>query len=1768
MAPLLELYFTPAMTLRQVDSETVPQYVAALGIPVGESGDSFQQLCKVAWLAALQCHLAPPALTRATVLTPDQLGKRFPSVPDDEIRINGTSVNNSSGLRERLLLPKTLARTSTGRGLDYPQIVRLLSQNFNVVLSGFAEADEQSKDFVFFPMIPGLQLTAAEQSLLIDFHQHQPRSSEFEDQFDEVLESLLVRFEDAPGVTHPAKDRSELSYATLLFEQYFDRLVSLVNDAYHDAFVASGQESLTLGELLDGDFEVEEAQKIDFERIGAMLTNDFLSGLRIPDQFADLATTSATFEGHYVWSGQQFSITEFDPDDPVGAYEVALGRSATLPASWVNFGTVPPTTETINGQQMQQFMSNSVPTQIRSAAPINPIEKNPRRFAFTEAYQWDVAETHPAILKFSSGLQQELKRIRDNLKDSDATDVDQRIRLRLFADVASQNNQAGADPPDQELTDLRWITLIPMLIRQVVDTTAERTSGEDPPSPVKNLYELVGMSEDNRRRLTELLGNFQSDQAEVFVLYPTGAGESKNGFASDSLSSNVDANQCILLRTNLSTETAPSSVTFREAGAALLAREVADPDVASIGQERGFLRLVENACLVNGGGYYLYYEPSPGDDPLSELFEVLNTDQVQLQILVRFKKTSEDPAVRPYYNGVSGPIPDAPSGDATQYVYARLDRAKAAGPLEFHPVNEFDTRMPPGSVGFRVTRDRIATPTDSVGLDLSNEEVRHYLDNLFSRLAYQVTTPDTEEYRKFPLTLPLRAIDPNANSSDVQASGASTTEPWTWDGVLQVLTQPFTTPYAGIGGPPIHVSFGFCDVYGNQFPAATGSPSSIDLSLRYFDKLIHPRQWPGLRSRFDIEDGQFVVRLECNPYDVEVVDNQAEHRLTLEQRVEIWKRYQQIKLQLNDRRLQSQIELSLKGMTGDPAKILNECKGELVEFVDQVPLPDAPATPLPDVVIKLGKPDLSFPADFYSLDVTLVVFRNGDDSLFAKIKEPWDAAPYAFPSARKVQVPISLPGDEVKSNDQSMLAFATKFEALFASQGFHFALGVRDDGTPQSWILDKKRLVPELRQVSRTEEQTDLVFAPRPLTTKLEGRELNGIPAAMPLPGASDGDPLDKKFTEVEIDAESRRYLGTVESFLAPPTVRSILTVEDTTAGNKKFGRDSLQRIIDAKREISNGLPEQLIVGLYQNAPDPQTCAQTSARNAFRQRVLSTLNAIYGLDVILQFDAIPPVAMQSHREQGGIAWFGKIAEKQRSSVTLNYQNSKIRFQSPFEEQPPRLTVLIDQPSSDRRPPESRSLTFQFTHLEYDIKKGSTPCGVEASFQDSRWLTLINPISIDVAGGNQVDIPIPLRVYPDTPRLTSHAAELSLDRQDSDLTPTLQNARFWDYQLVYEARMEQQDTMRLTVDLNVAPSTLRAMAVSRDLLTELLLFHTSFPNPNQYFKALRTAGIDPAYRPKFLKRFVERTSAVAETLATMALAPSSAAVSRVGDRRLEYEIDDFTPGVPNSPDNRLARIRWKDIDELATLIGPFPSTDAEVTLEPHSTTARFLEPDPVETDGYRGRLVEVQGIDVLRFESSKPRSHMLRNLVLVPPSATPGDPKYAVRSDFVYKTGEVTLADPLIPHLLVTDPIPLSDPPTVRSLTEHLEKLFTSFFANTPDVIRPERLARLEMRYAFDASGRVDLGSSNPQPILEIPVSSAQRLLPPTEIKLDPDQRRDLIHMLVTELASWNDTHAPAQDGRLVFDLLLYASIVPADINRPLLHIKNIELPLSLIRSWE
>jgi hypothetical protein len=1683
----LPLEFLPSLTVAPPATlvvNSVPQIVALLGLEHGTSAQPekpFDRLAAAIWLAAFRCH-RPGA---------DWIHPR--TIPTTRLELEA--------LRDRLLRPRTLARTpAPEEPFDYPKIVEFLSRNFIVTVQNSPD-DATPTAAAFFPMIPDLELIVEKEGLTRPFGSFNPQDSAYEDELDRLFENMLLRLD--PETSHPAADRTPRSFATLVFEQYFDVLCSAINDVYIRRFQEEERKAgdpsltLTLGDLLEP--AATAVGTTTYDTLAGVLTNNLYSGLRVPRDVAH----PDDLEGFYVRSGQQFAVATVPAD---GLYPVRLTTDLTGSALWFTFptGAMPEFSEFDTADLPLLVKPENLPDLPARVDQLPPLNRSDRRYSFPEGIHWKPDGRF--IWPFSIALLQGIA----DLGAENVPPTDISIDLR--------RGEEGGDPkPDDDPEIPRHLaTLVPLDLRRVADRDSTPQAEKFLPST----YEIGGATEDHRVLLDQLLDDPQALAVARLSLLRRTVENGEPFFISDSIPTQSPCGT-VLFKTNLSTESRPQQVVT------LLSEATAEdlPAQAAISESGAFLRLVWECSIVNSGGYYLHYEPSAGADPLAVLFG--EQQKIQVFVLIEYDATAAPathttPLGKTFINAVVTQ-PLTPPAEPRPFLYAKLRRKVGS---QFPALAKFDEAIARGCVGFAATRDRVVRPPTPT----PEQEIRHSLENLFSRLAFRASTPPA--CRSFPFRTAVGPKTPADASNQLDATK------WHYEQLLPLFpTGPDASHYVGIGGA-VGLSVNLRDIYGNEHSANTLRGS---LAIRYFDAIVAVSEWPGVVTWVDVDHaaGRLVVRLRCFTGVLKEVGS-ADFKED-----PVRRRYETILDQLADGGDSDSVP---SGRTGSTAWVETSlqpvgqwlCKKKLLAFIRAI-ISDTPAgveAGVDETITLDGLAPVVAP-DFYEFFANIVIERRvpagTEDACFEKVQDPWEASPRFHEPARRAASRVGAPG---LGRDDGVRGFAAQFHALY--QGLKLAIGVGQFGEKAIWVLNGEKLRPTI-------EARPTYFAPAPLSGELQAGVVN-----VEDPN-DETKTVERQFSEIDQDKLARFSFETIEKFLSPETSRHVICLSGP-GGEADYGRLRFQDVMNAKRRIAAALPGRIVRPLYAGVQKDAN----EAIEAYKQRVLLSLDAAYGIETIPQFSVESWLTVDPVDEPGGVNLFGEIladppSDSAESTPSISFSEAKVKLKRQGSAGPIRstLTILADASKAQAASFYQRSLTFRLTHVEHDIFEGS------GGYQPSRWLALIDPIPVPITP-QPIAIPIPLREFPLAPQMVLHRAGQVPPGPNLTASTTIEEACRWDYEVLYKANLAAQDEVDLEVKMNTRQSSasFAGLVEEETLIQALVHFREAFPEPEAFFTLLRTQGVESEKR-KALKHFRDRVASIAQAV------EAGDFVAR--DASLPEETLSYTASEVQAGGLRTATICWKTAQPLSAEIEQEPievaHTPGQTAPGPDATTCFAVSFTEADDMVWRGRLVRVLGLNVLLRENARASGRIVRNRNLR--TAQDGE----VAESFLYRTARSELPSPLTPLVDVAHDVPIPRPPGAQpSIKDYLKTFFAVLFQSLPGA--ETRRVRMEARFAFDATPFSDappedaVPAGPSLPVLSIPVASPARLCPPIEVSIG--NPTGIVDTLGAQVEAWHSEYRPSDRGRIVFDLMVYSTL--GDPHLPILRLRKLTVPVADV-SW-
>ncbi|MGJ4953968.1 hypothetical protein [Bradyrhizobium sp. HKCCYLS20291] len=1311
---------------------------------------------------------------------------------------------------------------------------------------------------------------------------------------------------------------------------------------------------------------------------------------------------------------------------------------------------------------------------------------------------------------------------------------------------------------DVPATAYAWCATISFTVRRV--PTAESTGAK--PTYLANVYELFGVQSDDLRVLEKI---YQRKDAQpptaLEIAYVAGSGGTGSGALSIQL---VTAQQTFIFRSNVSTETNPPHMLMAVRGAAAAAA----PDPAII----TFIEHMMTGGLTNSGGYYLYFgAPAPLPDSL------FDSDGLgQLQLVVSFNLAQQTRSAADFGAALDGTVNAARVSDP----------AAGADPTLFAAawtLQDLHATAPTGNVGIRVTR---LTPP-------STSDYQATLDNLFHLLAFVPQAPVTARGKAVPIVNPPRDQFVTGPLRDDAAAAQGriayqrlfnllelTGNAWPSDPPdLSIPAPPILwetlralDPYMFIGGS-LSLGFEWIDLYGDMLPSRQLTTSVLPVG--YTDPVAGLGDWPHLVYGYMVQQvgGQRVLTLKRT--FVYQKDDDVRRTNNLK------RTYATIYHQLADIDASVTVSflsqpLSIPSGGGRIAELLQADINAIMTAVDA-----RTGCALPDLSLTLPADDASYRTDaLFPLTATMTFKRGG----------PVDPN-FASDPAISVMTTVLSPyyPTEAGSSVQSYTVFATAFEQALTSTRMKVLAGDADvPGGAQLWIMRYGAGALSVAFAPPTG------FAPKPLAYAppgvnntlisrggISGANLDALiaqqtPSNVFLLGAT-----AMTATDLDLDGAFANFLAMVENFLAPDCGIPA-TLHDTAVPN------AVDRCLAAKRDLATRLSGRVV-----SLADGKTTSP-AATEAYRQSCLISLSNFYGIDAVVQTETTTSVGQATWPEGLNLNLYGRSvgAQSTTSNNNVTVSPGKVAL-SPTAAQPLALTL-----SAHRKGEEavfSLPQTFQIDAFEDVTGTLNVPDG---AFNLGTWLRFV--LAADATLTMQpANIALPLRAYPRPPIINAQTFGSQVTTGDNPLA----SADEWSLELGYQHVFVAQDTLNVTVVINIGEQPRRVMLaaarVADDLVDTLTQFATIYgaggPSGGigAVFNNLRRTGTAD-HLSDALVAFATTVEHVAGSLDVPIKLPQRMPSGRsVGDNDggvpFNFTVQEWFDArlTPESAPWRLKVVADPNNPTIGTWHCPLPTMRISIDGVTYSAVpddhgdAYFLpqgKTDPA--DGLKAdkamsvaaRTLAVEPLSIIDHHNGAYQLSIARNAGAVvlegnTPVRVPGLPQ-----PFEYLTPVIKAPDKVLPFIdkdldpqIDISKLPLAGGgPVATTLTDALTRLYVNLLTGVTNL---KSGAQGSVQTVIDLVYPVQDGPN--------PLALPDRVLP---VLLDlpeglpfypsPGDVAPLVAKLVAALGSWrNDNRLPATllaRSTLQFEVSVFSTISETGI--PLIHLRGLYVAAAGV-SW-
>lgn len=705
-------------------------------------------------------------------------------------------------------------------------------------------------------------------------------------------------------------------------------------------------------------------------------------------------------------------------------------------------------------------------------------------------------------------------------------------------------------------------------------------------------------------------------------------------------------------------------------------------------------------------------------------------------------------------------------------------------------------------------------------------------------------------------------------------------------------------------------------------------------------------------------------------------------------------------------------------------------------------------------------------------------------------------------------------------------------EMKLALPNVRLGTGQVDGVTQDLWCIDfGSNGINEVGLVGQTTingEAQPWFFALTPLYKHLVTRQLVEI-APLETDGSL-GDVELISFQSVDVELWTQRFLEDMDRILSGSFALALYT---NKVGNT---RDSLQTVLDAKSklipEISAGLNSVLDIS---NAS--KSAALSDAQDAVEQQLGVSLSKTYESTVLIQYGS--EVDSTGDASTASLYGDGGIIADDVPSMTMIAAKTKLAKDSlkPYV----NFLMTLDNPSLNKD--VKGEFNYTLSHLEFNI----TDVDIADDYKASDWLSFVpllsqveKPEALKGTNPGDVDVPIPLRIFPDLPVIVNHSAKQAY----KDGEATLDEESLWNYEFTYSHQHAEQDYVVITTEFNLTMPTLLARAEEepRDLFTELAQYNSVATSLWNYLNELTklNSDVDPTYIQNAVETFATLATNISDYWSSR-LSPEETSRSTEtnldADYTYEYDVRvNRTGGVISS----LKLIKLSpDVGPNNTWPGAYvQKLDGSFVpmVEASRTTDQIVYdiPEGVEilaTDWPVFKLVWGD-LNVSTLQNARSKIKVERNQDLLDGVDVSTNP------DFVFSTETIITPSIVTPLNVFGNRIDIS--PLGSTLAEALDQCFTDLFGTNAY----GQKVTMELSYGFE--------------LVSPSSDSDQGLVTYLPIGLYPNQV--ITANTGTELSGiidrWELANKPSQNGgEWVFSIKLYSQLT--DNTQTLLSIEHL-----------
>lgn len=497
----------------------------------------------------------------------------------------------------------------------------------------------------------------------------------------------------------------------------------------------------------------------------------------------------------------------------------------------------------------------------------------------------------------------------------------------------------------------------------------------------------------------------------------------------------------------------------------------------------------------------------------------------------------------------------------------------------------------------------------------------------------------------------------------------------------------------------------------------------------------------------------------------------------------------------------------------------------------------------------------------------------------------------------------------------------------------------------------------------------------------------------------SDGQSRQADIADMDMNAVASRAADAIESLLDPRA--SAPLCKDFPA---QFTRVAL-----SKRAIGAGMAARL-ASVIDRGPNVGAQARRKFTNAARADVRTAFAPVIAAEVQLS----PPTVAEPI-----VFLWGRVSVGRQQDVSAGLSFSPVRIPLGARGIEGTFDFVAGWAVPGNEPVAALEGRMS-VHPKFVEVKGEKEI---SGYRPSEWYELPGKdvqggaaeFSIASTAGPDWAIPLPLRLIPPTPAILRHGFEPGGTRGALDLEDHVRRARAWSYTLALMLPGTNHDTTEVAVRFDDSPSL---SPFSADQLFSALAAFSYHERLVAAVTAQLISGTHPDAKDVGLVATLFES--IGSALAVVPLAPESTEL--IGHTRTvtlgkRTEEKQTTLYWTVTPSEYQATVAAALLDMTATNASEASEPIVPDAFDPQSGTATYKHRPPVDTAiagiaGLSPRQVQLSSLDVMVHGSASPRVMSRRNAQLAGIVISPA---------FVFETPAVETPDPLVPHLLHTEP---------------------------------------------------------------------------------------------------------------------------------------------------